>query len=65
MEIIYPIQNVHTLSVEEIIQSFNTNAENGITTSEAGNRINKFGANIYEAQKQKSIWMMMLLQFKN
>ncbi|MDP1841965.1 MAG: cation-translocating P-type ATPase [Sediminibacterium sp.] len=65
MEIIYPIQNVHTLSVEEIIQSFNTNAENGITTTEAGNRINKFGANIYEAQKQKSIWMMMLLQFKN
>ena len=65
MKINYPQQDVHTLSVEEIVQSFDTNAEKGIATSEAENRTKQFGANIYEAQKQKSIWMMLLLQFKS
>jgi len=61
----YPMQDVHTLSVEEILQIFETKAEKGITASEAENRTKQFGANVYEAQKQKSIWMMLLLQFKS
>ena len=65
MKITYPFINPHTLSAEEIVQAFETNAENGITQSEAENRTKEFGANIYEAQKQKSIWMMLLLQFKS
>ena len=65
MKMNYPMQDVHTLSVEEILQIFETEAEKGITASEAEKRIKQFGANIYEAQKQKSIWMMLLLQFKS
>ena len=65
MKINYPLQDVHTFSVQEIVQTFETNAENGITTSVAEDRTREFGANIYEAQKQKSIWMMLLLQFKS
>ena len=65
MKITYPFINPHTLSVEEIVQAFETNADNGISQSEAENRTKEFGANIYEAQKQKSIWMMLLLQFKS
>ena len=65
MKITYPLQDAYTLSVEEIVQSFITNAEKGITQLEADNRIKQFGANIYAVQKQKSIWMMLLLQFKS
>ena len=65
MKMNYPMQDVHTLSVEEILQIFETKAEKGITASEAENRTKQFGANVYEAQKQKSIWMMLLLQFKS
>ena len=65
MKINYPQQDVHTLSVEEIVQSFETHAEKGITASEAENRTKQFGANTYEAQKQKSIWMILLMQFKS
>ncbi len=65
MKINYPLQDIHTLSVEEIVQTLQTNAEKGITASEAENRIKQFGANIYKTQKQKSIWMMLLLQFKS
>ncbi len=65
MKINYPRQDVHTLSVEDTVQSFETNAEKGIAASEAESRTKQFGANIYEAQKQKSIWMMLLLQFKS
>ena len=65
MKINYGLQDAHTLSVEEIVQSYETNAEKGITQLEAENRTKQFGANIYAAQKQKSIWMMLLLQFKS
>ena len=65
MRIDYPQHDVHTLSVEETIASFETNAEKGISASEANIRAERFGANIVEAQHQKSIWVMLLLQFKN
>jgi P-type Ca2+ transporter type 2C len=63
MKINYPIQDVHTLSVEEIVAALETNIEKGITDSEAEKRIEAFGANVYAAQKQKSIWLILLLQF--
>ena len=65
MNIKYPIESVHTLSVEETITAFETNAHNGIGAAEAETRTAKFGANIYAAQKQKSLWLMLLLQFKS
>ena len=65
MKISYPVYDVHALSVEDVVQSFETNAEKGITASEAENRTKQFGENTYEAQKQKSIWMILLMQFKS
>ena len=65
MNIKYPIDSVHTLSVEETITAFETNAHDGISAAEAGARTAKFGANIYAEQKQKSVWLMLLLQFKS
>ena len=63
MEITYPFDDPHTPAAAEILQSFETNAETGLSQAEADNRAKKFGANIFEAQKQKSIWLMFLLQF--
>ena len=63
MNIKYPLESVHTLSLEETITAFGTNAHVGIGAAET--RTAKFGANIYAAQKQKSLWLMLLLQFKS
>ena len=65
MNIKYPLESVHTLSVEETITVFKTNAHDGIGASKAETRTAKFGTKIYAAQKQKSLWLMLLLQFKS
>ena len=65
MKINYPKEDIHTFSVDEILTLFNTNVATGITQQEAENRAKEFGANTYEAQKQKSIWLILLLQFKS
>jgi len=61
----YPVEDIHTLSVEDAIKSLETDASKGLSASEAEKRNKEFGLNKYEAQKQKSILMMMLLQFKS
>jgi Ca2+-transporting ATPase len=60
----YPLEDVHTLSVDEIISSFQTDPQ-GMSTSEAESRTKKFGPNSYERQKQKSVWLILLQQFKS
>ena len=65
MNIKYPIEDPHTLSVEEVLQSFQTDSDKGISRSEAENRSKEFGLNVYEAQKQKSIWLILIWQFKS
>lgn len=65
MKIKYPLENPHAISVEEILQIFQTDLNQGLVGSEANLRNKKFGLNIYEAQAQKSIWIMLLEQFKS
>lgn len=65
MKINYPLPDVHTLSVEELLQLLNTDVKVGLTEVEAVSRTEQFGANMYELQKQKSIWLVLLLQFKS
>ena len=65
MNVKYPIEFVHTLSVDEVIKALETNAQHGIGSAEAATRTSRYGANVYTAQKQKSIWLMFLLQFKS
>ncbi len=65
MKINYPLENVHTFSEEEILGSFETDSTQGISQAEAKDRATQFGANIYQAQKEKSIWLMILQQFKS
>jgi Ca2+-transporting ATPase len=65
MKLKYPLTDTHTFSIEEIVAAMDTDVEQGLTSTEADLRIKKFGLNIYESQKPKSIWLMLILQFKN
>ncbi len=65
MEIKYPIENPHTLSVEEVLQVFQTDAVAGISQSEVAKRSKEFGLNVYQAQKPKPIWLMIIQQFNS
>ena len=65
MAIKYPIDDSHTISVEDISKSFQTDVQHGLSMQEANNRNLQFGLNSYEAQPQKSVWMIILEQFKS
>jgi P-type Ca2+ transporter type 2C len=65
MKIKYPIKNSHTLSVEEILLAFQTDAVAGISKTEATKRSKTYGLNIYQVQKQKPIWLMIVQQFNS
>lgn len=63
MNIKYPLENIQALSVKETVRSFQTDADKGLTLSEATKRTELFGTNIYQIQKEKSIWHILLQQF--
>jgi Ca2+-transporting ATPase len=65
MNIKYPLTDPHTFTVEEIIHEFQSDATAGISQKEAEKRTIEFGLNIYQAQKKKSILLMIMLQFKS
>lgn len=48
-----------------MLQSFETDANKGLAKTEAEKRSQEFGANVYQAQKQKSIWLMLLKHFNS
>jgi len=63
MNIKYPIEDPHSLAAEEVLHSLQADAVAGISSAEAGERNKQFGPNIYQAQKQQSIWAILLKQF--
>lgn len=65
MKIEYPGAAPHALSVEEVLHHFQANAQLGLTKAEADSRTREFGPNVYQVQKQKSIWLVLLRQFKS
>ncbi len=65
MKINYPLPDPYTFSVEEILHAFQTDATKGISETEAEKRTKEFGSNVYQTQKQKSVFLILLLQFKS
>jgi P-type Ca2+ transporter type 2C len=65
MKINYPVKDIHTLSIVEVLHSFETDGSAGISQSEAEKRSREFGLNIYTAQKQQGIWLLLVHQFKS
>jgi P-type Ca2+ transporter type 2C len=65
MKIKYPFKDPHTLSVEDVLSTFQTTVEKGLSASEAENRSKNYGLNVYQAQKQKPIWLIFVQQFNS
>ena len=53
----------HHLSVKEIVQSLGTDSETGLSTQDAQERRDRFGANELTAQEHESAWVRFLQQF--
>jgi len=59
------MKNFHTLSITEALTKLNTDQSAGLTTSEVERRLIEHGANRLESQKQKSLFLRILAQFKD
>lgn len=55
----------YSFSVEETLLAYQTNPTDGLSESEAEIRIKEFGPNVHQAKKQKSILLLLLMQFKS
>ena len=62
---LYPIENTHSMMIEEIAKQLNANLQSGLEESSINERITKYGLNSYAEQKQKSIWLILFEQFKS
>ena len=51
--------------ISEVISGLKSNLEKGLTTEEAGRRINEYGENKLESKKRKSFIRIFLQQFKS
>ncbi|MFV8376149.1 cation-translocating P-type ATPase [Flavobacterium sp. LB1P71] len=65
MSIKYPLKDPYTFTIDEIVDLFQTDMIKGISKSEAEKRSNEFGLNVYQVKKHKSIWIILLQQFKS
>jgi Ca2+-transporting ATPase len=61
----YPLDQPFSLSVEEVVKKVQANSIDGISHQEAEKRSRVYGLNSYKTQKQKSIWWILLFQFKS
>lgn len=61
----YPLEHPYSLAADEVVTQVQTDILKGISQSEAGKRSKTYGLNAYKVQKQKSIWWIMLVQFKS
>jgi Ca2+-transporting ATPase len=61
----YPIENAHSKNIEEILKLLDTNQENGLSEADIDERIKTYGLNSYQEQKQKSIFLILVEQFKS
>ena len=61
----YPLENIYSIQIEKIVNSLQTNQQNGLEEADIDNRIKKYGLNQYQEQKQKSIFLVLLEQFKS
>lgn len=57
-------QNWHRLSKEEVADELAVDIHTGITAEEAAQRLRKYGPNELQAQPGRTIWSMLLDQFK-
>jgi Ca2+-transporting ATPase len=61
----YPIEFPHSEDIEKIAQLLQANQQSGLTEQQVQKGIKDYGLNSYKAQKQKSIFLILLAQFKS
>ena len=61
----YPIKNAYLQPIENIIDNLKTNQQYGLSEIDIDKRIKTYGLNKYEEQKQKSIFLLVVEQFKS
>jgi len=59
------MKNFYTKSIIETLTQLDTDITTGLAISEAGRRLTEHGANRLESQKQKSLFLRILAQFKD
>ena len=62
-EIQYPIDNSHSISIEEIGKLLNANTGKGLSDAEVKSRQQTFGKNSIEQKKKKNPFLIFLAQF--
>ena len=58
-------RQAHSKSIEELVSSYGTDLDRGLTTEEAQDRLLKFGANELAKEERASPFALFLAQFKN
>lgn len=61
----YPIPFPHSEDLEKITQLFQTNRQSGLTGQQVEQGIKNYGSNSYKEQQQKSIFLVLLTQFRS
>lgn len=61
----YPIENTHSKNPDDLAKLLDVNLLTGLPENNINERIAKYGPNSYAAQKQKSIWLILLEQFQS
>jgi len=61
----YPLEHPYSLATDDVATQLQTDIHNGISKSEAVKRLKAYGLNAYLAKKQKSLWLIMLIQFRS
>jgi len=62
---IYPIENAYSTVLEDLSKRLDVNLHTGLKEKSITERIAKFGLNSYGEQKQKSVLLILLEQFKS
>lgn len=55
--------NIHTETIDEVIEELNTSLKSGLSSAEAQNRTREYGLNVLEERERKAPWKMLLEQF--
>lgn len=55
----------HSLSESETLAALHTHAENGLSTQEAGIRLEQYGPNAISEEKRRRLWHILVAQFKS
>lgn len=61
----YPLDHAFSLAAEEVVRLLQTNIDKGISEQEAAKRSKIYGANRYYTQPPKSLWLILLAQFRS